>query len=142
MRILAIDPGTVRIGIAISDPTLTIANPLTIIKHTSREQDVRNILDICQQYDVSKIVIGQSTDEYGSPTFQGRKASRLAAAIKAQTQIPIVLWDEYESTKIAQAAQRRMKTKRKKRKGHLDEIAATVILQSYLDFLTTSPREK
>jgi len=59
----------------------------------------------------------------------------LAAVLKTMTTIPVFLWDEYESTKTARQARIAMNSRRKKRAGHLDELAATVILQSYLDTL-------
>ncbi len=135
MRILAVDPGEKRIGLAISDPTGTIANPLYVIKHVSRKTDAARILDICKEKNVKRIIIGQSLDEENQPTYQGRKAARLAAVLKTMTTIPVFLWDEYESTKTARQARIAMNSRRKKRAGHLDELAATVILQSYLDTL-------
>lgn len=136
MRFLAIDPGDKRIGLAISDPTGTIANPLSVLKHISRAKNATRIIEICKNYKVEKIIVGQSLDEDGIPTIQGRKAARLAAAIQVVSDIPVVLWDEYASTKIAKNAQIIIKTGKKKRKGHIDEIAATVILQSYLDSIS------
>jgi len=136
MRFLAIDPGDKRIGLAISDPTGTIANPLSVLKHISRAKNATRIIEICKNYKVEKIIVGQSLDEDGIPTIQGRKAARLAAAIQVVSDIPVVLWDEYASTKIAKNAQIIIKSGKKKRKGHIDEIAATVILQSYLDSIS------
>ncbi|HEY61298.1 MAG TPA: Holliday junction resolvase RuvX [Anaerolineae bacterium] len=136
MRFLAIDPGDKRIGLAISDPTGTIANPLSVLKHISRAKNATRIIEICKNYKVEKIIVGQSLDEDGIPTIQGRKAARLAAAIQVISDIPVVLWDEYASTKIAKNAQIIIKSGKKKRKGHIDEIAATVILQSYLDAIS------
>ena len=133
MRVLAVDPGTKNIGLAISDPTGTIANPLTVIKHVQREKDAARIVEIAEAHDAERIVVGQSLDEEGQPTLQGRQARRLAEAIRARTSLPVVLWDEYGSTQAARKAYVAMGVKRKERRGHLDAIAATVILQSYLD---------
>ena len=85
------------------------------------------------QNQVELIVIGQSFDEEGKPNLAGRRAARFAEALKTQTQIPIVMWDESFSTQSARAARIEMGVSRKKRAGHLDELAATIILQSYLD---------
>ena len=133
MRILAIDPGDKNIGLAISDPTGTIANPLTVIQHASRPIDAATIAELARENKAGKIVIGQSFDLDGKPNFQGRKAARLAAAIRTQTEIPVELWDEAYSTRDARSARIALGSSRAKRKGHLDELAATVILQSYLD---------
>lgn len=133
MRVICIDPGEKNIGVALSDLTGTIANPLTILQHISRTEDAARIVELAEENLAEKIVIGQSLDEDGIPTFEGRKASRLAAAVAKQTTIPVECWDESGSTQAARNARIAMKTTRRKRHGHLDELAATVILQSYLD---------
>jgi putative Holliday junction resolvase len=133
MRILAIDPGAKRIGIAISDPTGTIASPLKVVQHVSRPIDAATIADLANEYQVGLIIIGNSFDEDGSPTPASRRADRLAEAIQQQCNIPQKMWDESFSTQVARQARIRMNTSRRKRHGHLDEMAATVILQSYLD---------
>ena len=133
MRILAVDHGEKRIGLAISDLTGTIANPLRIIEHVSRLIDAVQVADIAVQNQIEGIVIGQSFDEDGKPNLAGRRAARFAEVLKTQTQIPIVMWDESFSTQSARAARIEMGASQKKRAGHLDELAATVILQSYLD---------
>lgn len=133
MRILGIDPGSKRIGVAISDPTGTIANPLTVINHVSRMSDASEITQLAERHKVKRIVVGQSLDEYGEPTLEGRRAARLAGAIREQSDLIVELWDESFSTQQARAARIAMGTRRKKRSGHMDEMAATIILQSYLD---------
>ena len=133
MRILAVDSGSQNIGIAISDPTGTIANPLAVIKHVSRAINAGVIVDLAEKHEATKIVVGQSLDEDGQPTFEGRRAARLAAEIKSQIDIPVVLWDESFSTYEARQAQITIGSPRRKRKGHLDDLAAVVILQSFLD---------
>lgn len=132
MRILAIDPGEKNIGIAISDPSGTIASPLTIILHTARSADAAAITRLAQEHNTELIVMGQSLDDHGQPTIAGRRAARLAGAIRSQTQIPVIFWDESHSTQTAQQTRRAMGVSRQKRSGHLDDLAATIILQSYL----------
>ncbi len=133
MRVLGIDPGDKNIGVAISDPTGTIANPLTVVQHVSRPINTATIAQLARENGAGKIVVGQSFDLDGKPSFQGRKAARLAAAIRTQTNLPVELWDEAYSTQEARIARIQMGASRSKRRGHLDELAATVILQSYLD---------
>ena len=133
MRILAVDHGEKRIGVAISDPTGTIASPLKVIKHTSRVIDAAQIAELALQNGVELVLIGQSFDEQGQPNPAGRRAERFAETLKTQTQIPILLWDESFSTQEARRARIDIGVRRKKRSGHLDELAATVILQSYLE---------
>ncbi len=133
MRILAIDPGEKRIGIAISDATETIASPLAVIQHISRPIDAAAIASLAMEQQAGLIVIGQSLDEDGRPTPQSRRSDRLAQAIKQQCDLAITFWDESFSTQAARQAQIEMGTPRSHRTGHLDELAATFILQSYLD---------
>ena len=130
---LAVDHGEKRIGLALSDPTATIASPLKVIQHVSRLMDAAQVADLAQENDVGLIVIGQSFDEEGRPNLAGRRAAKFAEALKEQTQIPIVLWDESFSTQDARAARIELGVSRKKRSGHQDALAAVVILQSYLE---------
>ena len=133
MRILAVDHGEKRIGMAISDPTGTIANPLTVIRHVSRAIDAAQVAALATEHDAGFIIVGQSFDEDGQPNLAGRRAARFAEALQEQTNLPIQLWDESFSTQKARAARIQMGVSRKQRAGHLDQFAATVILQSYLD---------
>jgi putative Holliday junction resolvase len=133
LRILAVDHGEKRIGLALSDLTGTIASPLKVISHVSRAIDAAQVAELAGDNSVGLVVIGQSFDEEGHPNLAGRRAARFAEALKTQTQIPIVLWDESFSTQDARAARIELGVSRKKRAGHLDELAATMILQSYLE---------
>jgi putative Holliday junction resolvase len=142
MRILGIDPGDKNIGVAISDPSGTIASPLRVFQHISRLIDAATISEIARENNVNKIVVGQSFDMEGKPNFQGRKAARLAAAIRTQTNIAVELWDESFSTQNARNARIALGSTRSKRRGHLDELAATVILQTYLDNHPTNQEKK
>ena len=133
MRILAVDPGEKHLGIALSDPTGTIANPLMVIKHVSRPVDAATIAQLAFEHEAGLIVIGQSFDDEGQPTLQSRRAAHLAEAIQLQSDLPIKLWDESFSTQAARSARIAMGVPRRKRSGHLDDLAATYILQTYLD---------
>jgi putative holliday junction resolvase len=133
MRILAIDHGEKRIGLALSDATATIASPLKVIEHVSRAIDAAQVADLAAQNDVSLIVIGQSFDEEGNPNPAGRRAGRFAEELKNQTDLPIELWDESFSTQDARSARIQLGVSRKNRAGHQDSFAAVIILQSYLE---------
>jgi putative pre-16S rRNA nuclease len=133
MRILAVDHGQKQIGLALSDPTATIASPFKVIQHVSRLMDAAQVANLASENDVALIVIGQSFDEEGKPNLAGRRAAKFAEALKGQTQIPVVLWDESFSTQDARAARIEMGVSRRKRAGHLDELAAVMILKSYLE---------
>jgi putative Holliday junction resolvase len=118
---------------AISDPTGTIASPLKEIKNTSKVIDAAQVAELAMQNSVELIVIGQSFDEQGRPNLAGRRAERFSETLKTQTQIPILLWDESFSTQEARNARIDIGVRRKKRSGHLDDLAAAIILQSYLE---------
>ena len=133
MRILAVDHGEKHIGLAISDPTATIASPLKVIEHVSRLMDAAQVANLASENEVALIVIGQSYDEEGRPNLAGRRAAKFAEALKQQTQVPVILWDESFSTQDARATRIEMGVSRKKRSGHMDELAAVMILKSYLD---------
>ena len=137
MRILAIDHGEKRIGLAISDPTGTIASPLSVIKHVSRLLDAAQVANLAAEKDAGLIVIGQSFDEEGNPNLAGRRAAKFAEALKEQTNIPIELFDESFSTQDARATRIEMGVSRKKRAGHMDELAAVMILRSYIEARNT-----
>lgn len=133
MKILAIDHGEKRIGVAISDETATIASPVKVIEHISRAIDAAQVAEIAAQNQVGLIVVGQSFDEDGNPNPAGRRAGRFADELKNQTHVPIQMWDESFSTQIARSARIELGVSRKKRAGHQDVFAAVVILQSYLE---------
>ncbi len=132
MRILAVDHGEKRIGLALSDPTATIARPLQVIKHVSRLLDAAQVANLASENEVGLIVVGQSFDEEGNPNLAGRRAAKFAEALKEQTNIPIELFDESFSTQDARATRIEMGVSRKKRSGHMDELAAVMILRSYI----------
>ncbi len=133
MRVMAVDPGDKRIGLAISDLSATIANPLQVLIHQQREKDASAIVSIAVENNVELIIVGQALNSEGEATLSARKAERLAAAIEQFTEIPVKLWDESYSTNKAREARIALGVNRKKRRGHMDDLAAAVILQSYLD---------
>lgn len=133
MRILAVDHGEKRIGLALSDPTGTIAAPLTVFEHVSRPVDAAQVAAIAAEREAGLILIGQSFDEQGQPNAAGRRAARFADQLTTQTHIPVLLWDESMSTQDARAAQLEAGSSRKQRSGRVDDLAAVVILQTYLE---------
>lgn len=126
MRILAIDHGEVRIGLALSDEGGLVARPLQIIKHISKAEDAKKIVALAQTHGVEKIVIGLPTDSEGGLSHQARKVQRWAEALQAATELPLEFWDE---TFTSQQAERL----KHKRGEAMDDKAAAFILQNYLD---------
>jgi putative holliday junction resolvase len=136
MRILGVDHGEKRIGLAISDETGTLARPLLVIPHVSRAVDAAQVAERASANDVKRIVIGQSFDEDGNPNAAGRSAARFAEVLCQQTDIPIEMWDESLTTQDARAIRLETGRSRKQRSGHLDDVAAAVLLQDYLNSRT------
>ncbi len=132
-RILAVDPGEKRLGIAISDPTQIIASSLCVIEHQNRKKNSEAIYTLAQEHNAVLILIGQPLDWDGALNPQSNKSIRLAEEIQTQGDIPVKLWDEFGSTRKAQDSRRQMNVSRKKRHGHLDQVAAAIILQTFLD---------
>lgn len=128
MRILAVDHGGARIGIALSDATGAIARPLQIIAHTARQAEAEAVARIAAEHGAEKIVVGLPTDGSGQIGHQARKVQRWAEALRAATSLPVEFWDESFSS----AEANRLPTRRKRREP-ADAQAAAFILQSYLD---------
>ncbi len=126
--VLAVDPGEVRIGLAISDPTGTIARPLQVIKHISRRQNAAAIAEVATEHGAELILIGLPLDDEGEIGHQARRSVRLADELRKATRVAVDTWDESGSTQLA---------------GKVDEMidarAAAFILQDYLDSLAESP---
>jgi putative Holliday junction resolvase len=124
-RILAVDPGDVRIGLAISDPSGVIARPLKVIRHQSRQKDVECILHEAERECADIILVGVALDFEGREGPQARKAIRLVRALQEQTKKAIITRDESGSSQRARAL--------KKKDSMLDAHAAAFLLQEYLD---------
>ncbi len=132
MKVLAVDPGERRIGLAVSDPTGTIARPLCVIPHQAREEDARKIVGVARDEGAEMIVVGWALDSEGEVGHQARKSQRLAEVIRANTNLPVRMWDESGTTQAAVQSRVQLGVGRKKRKGHLDDLAASILLQDFL----------
>lgn len=132
-RIMAVDLGEKRIGVAISDETGTLARGLSVINHVSLKQDCLEIVKIAQTNDIIKIIVGSPMGENNDERPQTRHAQKVAESLVECSGLPVELWDESGSTKQARAFRLEAGVKRERRGGHLDEVAAAVILQSWLD---------
>lgn len=134
-RILAIDPGERRLGVAISDPTQTIASSLMILGSQSMKKDAISILEIAEEQGVVLIIIGQPLHWDGAESDQAEGSKELAELLLEMGSLPVKLVDEYGTTQAAKKSRLKMNVSRKKRAGHLDDLAATILLQNYLDTL-------
>jgi putative Holliday junction resolvase len=133
MRILSIDPGEKKIGLALSDPDGLFARPLTDLTHTSRPDDAARIVALAIEHGAEMILVGLALDSEGRAGPQARHAERLAEALRELTVLPVVLHDESYSTQTAEAMLIAAGKKRRARRAQIHAAAAAALLQSYLD---------
>lgn len=133
MRVLAVDHGEKNIGLALSDETGQLARPLGVLAHVSKLVDAASVAERAATEGAGLILVGVSYYEDGEPNPAGRRAMNFAEILRQQTNLPVTLWDESLTTRDARAARIAAGASRKNRAGHLDQWAATVLLQDYLD---------
>lgn len=139
-RLLGLDVGDRRIGVAVSDPTGLLATPLEVYTRRGEREDVAHIASLAQEYEVAGVVVGLPVNMNGTEGPQALKTREMAERVADQG-LDIVMWDERLST--VEAERRMIEGKRRKRRGLLqrsDAEAAAVILESYLDYLRSRTR--
>lgn len=133
MKLLGLDVGSVRVGIAASDMLEILATPLEVYKRRTPYLDARYIVELAQKINAGKIVVGLPLKLDGTEGDSALMARNFAAKVAEHTDLPIVFQDERLSTVSAQRILLETNTSRKNRKGQIDQIAATIILQNYID---------
>lgn len=133
MRVLGLDIGSHRIGMAISDELGMIAQGLKTIKRESIEKDLSEIAVTIAQLNVEKIVVGLPKNMDGTLGKQAEMVFQWIKALKKKIHLPVVAWDERLSTVGASKILLEADLSRKKRKTVIDRLAAVLILQGYLD---------
>ncbi len=134
MRILGIDYGTKKIGLAISDETNTIALPLSVID--ANENSINEIKRILEENNVEKIVVGLPITLSGTKGKRALETEEFIDRLKKAVNVEIVEWDERLSTRFSERVLNSANVRgRKNKKKVIDKIAATFILQGYLDSL-------
>jgi putative Holliday junction resolvase len=131
-RVLGLDLGDARIGVAISDDDRRVAVPLGTVR-TGAPADVRAIAGLVREHDVTTIVVGHPLLLSGEAGARAHHAERFAGALRDILEVPVVLHDERLSTAEAERALRAAGATGRERRGAVDRSAATVILQSWLD---------
>ena len=139
MKVLAVDHGQKNLGLALSDELGMLARPLGIFRHESKLVDAALVAQRALECGVDIIIVGVSYDEAGEPNQAGRRAMNFAEILRSQTNLPVELWDESLTTQDARAARIAAGASRKNRAGHLDDVAAAVLLQNYLE---NSPQDQ
>lgn len=135
MRVMGLDVGDRRIGVAVSDPEGWLARGVTVITRTTLSRDLSAIQSIAREEGVEKIVVGLPRRLDGTIGPQAEKAQEFGRTLQERIGIPVVFWDERLSTVAAQKMMISTGVKKAKRKSTIDMAAATVLLQGYLDYV-------
>ncbi len=133
MRVLAVDPGSKRVGLAVSDPTGTIAQPLDTLAAEPNATLVARLAEMARLHEASRIVVGLPRRMDGSDGPEAKSARGLAAALRKTSGIPVDLVDERLTSVAAERSMIAGGVRRAKRRTTVDRVAATLLLQSYLD---------
>lgn len=132
-KVLGLDVGDVWIGVAISDPFMITAQPLTTIKRESNKIAYDKIHDIIKENNVEKVVVGLPKNMNNTIGPQSEKVIKFAEKLKNKYKVDIEYVDERMTTLMAEKVLIEGSVRRENRKKYIDKIAATYILQSYLD---------
>ena len=138
-RLLAVDVGEKRLGIAVCDEMQTLASPLAVLVRRSKDEDAERLKRVVVEQVAVGLVVGHPLNADGSAGKQARQAARYGHRLANAVGLPVVLWDEYGSSQ--EAAQRLTHTPKSRRRAPLDAEAAAVILQDYLDRTVESSDE-
>ena len=133
MRVLGIDYGDSHIGLAVSDKLLLTAQALGSYRSKSKEEDKKYFKELISKYEIGEIVLGFPLRMDGSQGTRVEKTKEFAAWLKKILKIPIIFWDERLTTREAHQILSQQKIKAKRKKTLEDQIAASVILSSYLE---------
>jgi putative Holliday junction resolvase len=132
-RILGLDVGTKTIGVAVSDPLGITAQGVTTIRRNTLKSDLKELQGFIELYNASLLVVGYPRNMNGTVGEQARYVDRFVEAAQETLKLPVELMDERLSTRVAQQAMMAGNVKAAKRKEIIDQQAAIVILQGYLD---------
>ncbi|NQT22712.1 MAG: Holliday junction resolvase RuvX [Candidatus Omnitrophica bacterium] len=132
-RVLGLDIGSKRIGVAVSDPLGITAQSLAVIKAESDQEIVEKLKPIINDQKVDEIVLGLPLNMNGTEGPQAKRVIEFCDFLKGEINIPVKLWDERMTTAQVERIMIEADVTRKKRKEKIDKLAAQVILQSYLD---------
>ncbi|MDR5694040.1 MAG: Holliday junction resolvase RuvX [Armatimonadota bacterium] len=133
MRILGLDVGTRRIGVALSDPLGISAQPLKVIEREGWDADLAKIRALVREWEVSCVVVGMPRSLNGSLGPQARMVEEFVAKLRDAIGVPVDTWDERLTTVAAERAMLEANVRRDRRRQRVDAVAAALLLQAYLD---------
>ncbi|WP_306484794.1 Holliday junction resolvase RuvX [Anaerococcus sp.] len=132
-RIMGLDVGNKTIGVALSDPMFLLANALETIKRKKASTDIERIKEIVEENDVNLIIVGLPKNMNNTIGPQAMRVISFVDLLKKQVDVEVVYEDERMTTIQSEAVLMDMEVRRENRKKYIDKIAATFILQTYLD---------
>jgi putative holliday junction resolvase len=133
VRVLAIDPGSKRVGLAVSDPSGTIAQPLETIAAEPADSLAERLAEIARRSEAGRIVVGLPRRMDGSLGPEAKSARELATQLRRSSKLPVELVDERLTTAAAERSLLETGMRRRKRRANIDRVAAAILLQSHLD---------
>lgn len=139
VRILALDVGEKRIGLAVSDPLGITAQGLGVLSRKDREADLAHILEVARKYRVQEIVVGLPRHMDGRPGKQAPEIMDLARSLGEALGVAVIPWEERLTSVEAERVLLKADVSRRRRRQVVDMLAAVLILQSYLDHKRGSP---
>lgn len=131
-RILGIDFGAKRLGLAISDESYTLASPLAVYERTDQEHDLKFLSNLISQYQITEIVLGLPLNMDGSLSEKAQQVLEFKRLLEEHLKLPVVTFDERLTTAEAERVLLQANMSRRKRKQRRDALAAVLILQGYL----------
>ena len=139
MKILAVDLGDARTGLAVCDPTEFLASPAGVIHETDFEVILKKVAQAAKEHRAQRIVVGYPKNMNGTVGERAEKCALFAQRLGELAEIPVKLWDERSTTVSAHNILNVTDTQGKKRKNVVDAVAATIILESYLAYRKNNP---
>ena len=133
MRIMGLDIGDKKTGVALSDPLELTAQGKTVLEFNTTEEQIEYVVGLVKQYNVDEIVVGLPKNMDGSLGPRAQKVLAIVEDLKEKMEVPVKTWDERLSTSAAEKTLIEADMSRAKRKDVIDKMAAVVILQNYLD---------
>jgi putative Holliday junction resolvase len=133
VRYLGLDVGDVRVGVALSDETATLASGLLTLERVGPRKDVKTVAALVREHGVGEVVVGMPYRLDGTLGPQGEKVTAFVEALRRTLPVPVATWDERLTSVAADELLAEAGMRRRDRKARIDQAAATLILQGYLD---------
>ena len=130
MKVLALDYGSARTGVAVSDPTGTVARPLGVVERAASEDGIARLVELAREEDVERIVVGLPITLRGEHGAQAEETDRFVELLRAAVGLPVESFDERFTTKLAEAGENQ---------AEQDAVAAAHLLSSYLTWKSARP---